>query len=259
MWNGGKGHSPFDGGRRADAEGTGEARNPELRSDGRGSVRRMLVVIAATVVVSAATARAVEVIDRVLAVVGGTVITQSDARAALVFGLVRPPATPGADPLRATLDQLIRRELILAEVNRYASDQADASIVERQMAAIRGRFPSEAAYRAALAANAMTEERLRDIVDADVRIDEYIQQRFGAGAEPTDDEIAEYYSSHRAELTGGGQPLTLDQARPRIRQQLIEEKRAAAIDQWVTRLRRRTDVTDLYFGGRSPSTGVSPA
>ncbi len=204
-------------------------------------------------------AGAAEVIDRVLAVVGGNVITQSDAKAALVFGLVGRAVPPGADPLRTTLDQLIRRELILAEVNRYAASEADPSEVARRMAVIRSRFPSEAAYRTALAANAMTDERLRDIVDADIRIDEYVQQRFGAVVEPTDDEIAAYYSSHQAELTAEGRALTLAQARGQIRQQLVEEKRAAALDEWVSRLRRRTDVTDLYFATAAESKGKGAA
>ncbi len=228
------------------------------RGDSIGVLRLVCVgLIAAVTALALPAVDAAEMIDRVLAVVGGIVITQSDAKAALALGLVQAPTAPAVDPLRTTLDQLIRRELILAEVNRYGTTDIDASAVTRRMAAIRDRFPSPEAYQAALAVNAMTETRLRDMVEADVRIDQYIDQRFGEAVEPTDDEIAEYYSNHQADLTAGGQPLTLEQARPRIRRELVEEKRSAAIEQWVSRLRRRTDVTDLYFASGPRSTADS--
>jgi len=189
-----------------------------------------------------------ELVDRVLAVVSGTVITESDVRAALAFDLVRPPR-PGADPIRTTLDQLIRRELILGEVARSAPTEADTAQVARRMDAIRASYPSAAAYEAKLAQTAMNGTRLRDIVEADIRIGDYMRQRFGAVAQPTDEEVASYYAGHRAEFTSGGRQLTLDEARNAVRQRLIEEKRTALIDDWVARLRRRAEVTDLYLAG----------
>ena len=63
-------------------------------------------------------ARADEVIDRVLAVVAGDLIMQSDLRAARDLGLAT--AGDGVDPDRAILSQLIDRALILDEVERYA-------------------------------------------------------------------------------------------------------------------------------------------
>ena len=187
---------------------------------------------------------AAELLDRVLAVVGGTVITQSDAAAVLTFGLVTPPA-PRADPLRAALDHLIRRELILTEVNRYAPGEVDADLVKKKLAEVRGRFPSVAAFQAALDRTAMTESRLADMIEGDVRMGDYLKQRFGV--EPSDDDLAAYYDAHRAEFASAGRQSTLEQARGTVRQRWIEEKRAALIGEWVARLRRRAEVSDLYF------------
>src|SRR5437588_8159692 len=58
-----------------------------------------------------------ETIDRVLAVVAGQVIMLTDVIAARDLGLVTPE---GADPIRGVLARLIDRELVLAEVERYA-------------------------------------------------------------------------------------------------------------------------------------------
>ena len=191
-------------------------------------------------------ARADERIDRVLAVVNGNVITESDVRAALAFGLVRPPRA-GADPIRATLDQLIRRELILREVARSTSEESAPERVQAALDAIRARFASRAEYEARLAQTAMDETRLRDMIEADILVEDYLQQRFGAVAEPSESEIASYYQAYRADFASGGRQLSLDEAKPVVRERLLEERRRQIVDDWVARLRRRAEVTDVYF------------
>ncbi|MGE5358199.1 MAG: hypothetical protein ACM3NQ_04220 [Bacteroidales bacterium] len=195
-------------------------------------------------------AASAQLIDRVLAVVGTVVITQSDAEAALLFGLVRPPA-PGQDPLRTTLDQLIRREVVLSEVNRAAAAEVSAASVDKGMAQIRSRFASEGEFRAALARTAMTVERLHGMVADDLRIEEYEQQRFGTVVTPSETEVADYYASHQADFTEGGRPLTFEQAQPLVRQRLEAARRAVVLAEWVARLRRRVDVVDVYFADTS--------
>lgn len=186
-----------------------------------------------------------ELIDRVLALVGGTVITQSDAAAALSFGLIPRPAA-SADPVAAAVDALIRRQLILDEVNRYAAMEVDPAVVARRMNEIRSEFASPEQYRAAMARTAMNDTRLRDAVEANVRIEEYMAQRFGV-SEPTDEEVAAYYAAHQSAFRSAGRQLSLQEASIVIRQRLVDEKRRALIDDWVARLRRRAEVTNLYF------------
>jgi hypothetical protein len=193
-------------------------------------------------------ARAADRLDRVLAVVDGTVITESDVRASIRFGLVDPAPT-GADPIRTTLDQLIRRELILREVARTTSAESDSARVSAAIASIRARFDSADAFQTRLAETAMDETRLRDTVSANILVDDYLNQRFGAVAEPGDAEIAAAYEARRAEFTIAGRPMTLEEAKPAVRQRLMDERRRQIVDDWVGRLRRRAEVTDLYFAG----------
>lgn len=167
-------------------------------------MRLTISTLVVTVALLAAPALwAADRIDRVLAVVNGTVITESDVRAALSFGLVRPPAE-GADPIRTTLDQLIRRQLIMGEVVRSAPPESDAAQVAKRMEEIRARFPSRAAYEVKLAETAMNDTRLGDIVAAEIRIADYMKQRFGAVAEPSDEDVLAYYKTHLAQFTSGG-------------------------------------------------------
>jgi hypothetical protein len=156
------------------------------------------------VLLIASPARA-EVIDRVLAVVGGQLITLSDVTAARDLRLVPPEQTP--DPIRAILSKLIDRELVLAEVERYAPPEPTADAVDTEVRRVRARFESDAEFEAALTRSGMDEKHLRETLRQDLRIRAYLDQRFSAASDRRDEALAE----------------------------------------WITGLRRRGDVIDLYL------------
>ena len=106
------------------------------------------VVFLAAVIAGRAVPRA-EIIDRVLAVVNGAVILQSDSRGALRLGLIDMP--PGPEPLRTVLNELIERRLVLIEVHRSGIPDPNPAAVDARMAQVRGRFPSDEAMARALA------------------------------------------------------------------------------------------------------------
>src|SRR5438477_2626347 len=91
---------------------------------------------------------AAETIDRVLAVVAGQLIMLSDVVAIRDLGIVT--ATSGGDPVGSVLGKLIDRELMLVEVDRYAPPEPETAEVDRELAAVRARFPSEKAFGEAL-------------------------------------------------------------------------------------------------------------
>jgi hypothetical protein len=121
-----------------------------------------------------------EVIDRVLAVVSGSLITLSDVNAAFDLGLVTPQ--PSNDPIRAVLSTLIDRELQLAEVDRYAPPEPSAADVDRELQTVRARFPSAEAFDAVLARSGIDLAHLRETIRENLRIRAYLEQRFAAGA-----------------------------------------------------------------------------
>ena len=96
---------------------------------------RRLAAVAAVTLALECIVRA-ETIDRVVSVVGGHVIMLSDVSAARELGLESPD--PGPDPVRAMLSRLIDRQLMLAEVDRYAPPEPAAEAVDRGLAAVRG-------------------------------------------------------------------------------------------------------------------------
>lgn len=147
---------------------------------------------------------AAETIDRVLAVAAGQIITLSDVTAARDLGIVATAAA--ADPVRAILNQLIDRELMLAEVERYAPPEPSPDAVDRELTAIRARFPTADAFQAALARSGVDERHVRELVRQTLRIRAYQDQRFVA----------------------------------------TDPRRQASIDEWLAGLRRRGDVVDIY-------------
>jgi hypothetical protein len=136
-----------------------------------------------------------EVIDRVLAVVGGSLITLSDVNAAYELGLVAPPKS--TDPIRAVLSSLIDRELELAEVDRYAPPEPSAADVDREVQNIRMRFASAAAFENVLAQSGIDLAHLRETLREDLRIHAYLEQRFSASEDRRPAVIADWIAGLR--------------------------------------------------------------
>jgi hypothetical protein len=125
-----------------------------------------------------------QLLDRIVAVVDGAPITQSDVTAATQLGLIQPRA---GEPVSAAIDALVERKLMLEEVDRYAPpDPAEADIT-RRFDEIRAR--AGARFDSILAASGLTEDQLRREVRNDLRIEAYLQQRFGT-SQPTDERAA---------------------------------------------------------------------
>jgi hypothetical protein len=213
-----------------------------VRHEHRPRLSRLASVLALAAVCAWPSVRA-QTLDRVLAVVAGTPITLSDVTAALRFGFV--PSAPAANAERAALEALIDRHLQLIEVNRYLPPEpADADVTAR-LTAIRGRFASDAAFDAALAETGLDAAQLRARVRDTLRLQSYVQQRFGSGFEPSDDEILRYYRTHPSEFTRAAALRPYAEAREDARRRLLESRTGSLMRDWLAGLRRRADVIVL--------------
>ena len=160
------------------------------------------IVLALRVVIASA-----ETVDRVLAVVAGQLIMLSDVTAVRALGIIEPSA--GADPIGSVLSRLIDRELMLAEVDRYAPPEPEAPEIDKEVAAVRARFPSQQAFDEVLARSGYDVTHVREIERQNLRLRAYLDQRFTV---PDNDGA----------------------------------RRQSLIDEWVIGLRRRTQVVNLY-------------
>jgi parvulin-like peptidyl-prolyl isomerase len=188
-----------------------------------------------------------EVIDRVLAVVDGVVITLSDVAAASALGLV--PEDNSDDRTGAVLARLINRQLILGEVDRYAPSEPSNESIEQELQSIRSRFASTDAYNAALTRLGLDDKRVRQTARDSLRIRAYLEQRF-AVPPPGDEELRRYYREHSEEFTKDGQTVPFENARAQIEKTLVTARRQMLVDDWVNGLRRRADINNVYLSRR---------
>ena len=190
---------------------------------------------------SSATARQPELIDRTVAIVGGQAITMSDARAAVIMSLLDPGGA--GDHAEASAARLVERELILREVRRYSPPSPSEAAIEVRLQEVRARFADPQALAQALDSTGMSESRLRAWVRDDLRAQAYLAQRFAAASTPTDAGVSRAYAAQKEAFDQSG--TTFEAAAPLLRQQLVAACRAALISDWVSELRRRTDVIFL--------------
>lgn len=205
------------------------------------------VVVAAIIVVTAvwaAPVRGAELLDRVLAVVSGTVITLSDARAAIALGLADPK--DAQDPIEAALQWLVDRRLVLDEALRYDTGEVDAVVVDRALAAIRQRFPSDVAYREELVRLGLDDARVRGLVSDTLAMQQYVERRFDTMLPATDDELREFFGRHPERFVRDNRPLAFEEAIVEVRGLVQQERRREAAAVWLDRLRRRADVNEIY-------------
>jgi len=202
-------------------------------------MRHFILTGAFAAVLTSALAHA-EIIDRILAVVNGALIMQSDVSMAVRLGLAPQPATP--DTVTAPLDSLIERRLVLEEVDRYAPPEPADADVDRRLAEVRARAGS--AFDAVLRESGISLEQLRRQMRDDLRVDAYLLQRFGP-MQPSEDEVQQYYRDHQPAFTRNGAVRPLDDVRDEVRAQLIANQRAGMIKDWIAGLRRRATINVL--------------
>jgi hypothetical protein len=188
-----------------------------------------------------------EVIDRVMAVVDGVVITLSDVSAASALGLV--PDDNSEDRTGAVLNRLINRQLILGEVDRYAPAEPSNESIDQELQSIRSRFPSTDAYNSVLTRLGLDDKRVRQTVRDSLRIRAYVDQRF-AVPPPGDEELRRYYREHSQEFTKDGLTVPYENVRARIEEALVTARREMLVEEWVNGLRRRADINNVYLSRR---------
>jgi hypothetical protein len=181
-----------------------------------------------------------QVIDRVVAAVGGRIVTASDVRAARDFGLVRADAAPDTS---AIVRRLVDRILVLDEVERYAPPEPDEASVTARLDAIRARFPTPEAFAAAMRVAGVDEASLRQWVRDDLRIRAYLEQRFAGVMEPSGEDLENYARQVRADAARDGQTPAEDEVRRLARERAVADRREALIREWIEGLRRRASVT----------------
>jgi hypothetical protein len=196
--------------------------------------RRVLVLL---VVASATASTAAQtLLDRVVARVNGSVILLSDERAAVRFGLVDAAADS-----EDAVEQMVQRALLVEEVNRFPPPEPTAEAVDAEVARLRAR--AGGSIDDVERSTGIAAEAVRLLARDRLRIQGYIDQRFGLTVPLTDEQVLDYYRAHPEEFVIDGQPISFERAQGLARERAGLQQRQRTISQWLRDLRARADVT----------------
>ena len=206
--------------------------------DARGGKPRRQWLVVAIFLGWLPVVEAQQLLDRVVARVNNYAITLSDVNAALALGVIEAPA--GAAQEATATARLIDRQLVLAEVARFAPPEPEMTAVEREADTMKAR--AGARLTTVMQATGIDEARIRDLARDTLRIQAYLNQRFGMTVQVSDQDVGEYYRTHQSEFMRNGTVMSFEEAEPIARQRAATARREATIAQWMSDLRMRSEV-----------------
>ena len=171
-----------------------------------------------------------QIIDRMLAVVGGQILTLSDVAQEKQIREVLAEKGPSDD--KSILNDLINSQLIEVEIGQSPGiDVSDDTIDEamRRIPDLHGLAP----------------KIVREAIRRRLRASQFFDVRFRQAIRASDDEIAQYYKDvfvPEAQNRGVNPVPPLVQVSEMIQRNIIEEKTVKEVDAWLEATRQRSDV-----------------
>lgn len=139
------------------------------------------------------------------------------------------------------IDALVSRTLLRQAVQRSGISTSSEE-VDARLATIKGQFPDEAAYAAALSAQGMTEEKLRAEVSAALATDAYLNQTLNfSSLTVSDAEIQAAYDTAAA----ASEVPPLNEVREQVSAQVLQAKQSQLVAAHVEELRSAADIKVL--------------
>ena len=199
------------------------------------------------------------VLDRVIAVVNGDVILESDLDEERRFEEIQPLRSAGDSTRAKMLERLVDRALILQQAALEPEDKVSDSELDAQIATLRKDIPAckepyqcetDAGWRKFLGEHGFTEEEFRTRWLQRMQLLRFVQVRFRNGISISDDEIKTYYEKTmlpeyaRRKVT----PPPLETVKRRIEEVLLQQQVGALLEDWLKSLRAQGSVRILTPG-----------
>lgn len=147
--------------------------------------------------------------DRVVAVIEGQVLTQSELEFETRVALVQRGAMQAAfaplddEALRGGLELVINVRLQVLSAERLEAFPAEQAEVEARVAGFRGRFESEEEFQAFLARSGADVKLLTEVLARRVRAERILDSRIRPRAQVSEAEVFRYFQQHSSEYPEG--------------------------------------------------------
>lgn len=203
-----------------------------------------------------------ETVDRIVAIVNGDLVLESDVDQERRFAAFIPPAQPGAVYSRErAIERLINRSLILQQAKLQPGQEITADEVTKQIEALRKDIPActpykcgtEAGWAKFLAAQGFTAGELQQRWMERMEVLAYIENRFRMGIRIEPAEIKTYYNSMMPEYAKqkAVAPKLVDVS-DRIQEILLQQRVSKLLGDWLTSLRAQGSVQIMKPGEVAP-------
>jgi hypothetical protein len=205
------------------------------------TIERTLIAALLVAVPGSVHARA-EIVDRVSVVVGTRVIKQSDIdRDIRVVSFLNQTAPDfSARSRKQAASRLIDQLLIRQDIQSTGAAPAALGGMEQLLMQIKkDRFANDAQYREALKRYGLSDEDLRSALLWQLTVLRFIDQRFGSAKAVSEQEIEQYFNSHRAELTKSHPAArSATDIRPEIEAEISGERANQQFEAWIDQTRK---------------------
>jgi hypothetical protein len=183
------------------------------------------------------------VVDRVVAVIEGQVLTLSElrfeARVALVQrgGMQALESPLDEDTLRGALDFIIHQRVQVLNADRLQAFPAEPAEVQVRLAAFQARVGGEAALGRFLARHDMDLAGLEQVLARGLRAERILDSRIRLRAQVGETEVRRYFEQHAAEYPAGYEAV-----RAAIRETLVRERYGALAAEELAQVRSSAQV-----------------
>ena len=217
------------------------------------------VLICGLLLLAAPVLHAGEVLDRIAVTVNGHAILQSDWQDEVryeSFVAGRTLSIVTAQDRKAALDRLIDRELLREQASTSDSTQPGGTEeVEKQFAAMKDdyvRAHTAQAWGDTLASYRLSEEDIKNHIALELSQLRLVDAHLRPSIQVDPDEIAAYYKDHLAPTNAGTQPISLQQATPKIRELLTQEKMNQLLSSWLESLHSQAEIRSFVPDSSDP-------
>jgi peptidyl-prolyl cis-trans isomerase SurA len=203
-----------------------------------------------------------QVLDRLVAVVNGDVILESDVDEERRFEEVQPYRTVAESTRAKLIERLVDRALILQQAALQAEDAVTDKELDAQIATLRKDIPecqqyhceTDEGWKDYLARHGFTVEEFSSRWRKRMQLLRFIELRFRNGVSIKDEEIQEYYDKTmlpeyaKRHVT----PPPVETIKRRIEEVLLQQQVSALLQDWLKSLRAQGSVWIVTPGEAAP-------
>lgn len=207
-----------------------------------------------------------EPLDRIVAIVNGDLILDSDVDEEQRFESIQPFRSPDGRAAEFSRDRaierLINRDLILQQAKLQPGDAVSDADLDKELTGLRKNLPpckqyhceTDAGWQKYLAANGFTPQLMRERWRQRMQVLAFIEDRFRMGVSIKEADIKEYYDkTFVPEFTRQhANPPALDVVSDRIQEVLLQQRISSLLNDWLKSLRAQGGVVVLHPGEVAP-------